>query len=83
MRSSGRSVARSIWKLGWPSAFLPDQKIFDMVLPGIRVRCKPDDRTAAEVRRILSEVLEISIAEIIEPVQNMEWFEVQIGRKPL
>ncbi len=69
--------------LNWPSAFLPDQKTFSPVFPGIRVRSRPDDHTAAEVRRILGEVLGLPIGMVIEGAQNMDWFEIEIGRKPL
>ncbi len=68
--------------LGWPSAFLPEQKSFEGILPGVRIISKPDDRTAVEVRRILSEVLEISIGEVIERTKNIDWFEIEIGRMP-
>ncbi len=69
--------------LGWPSQFLPDQKVFDPILPGVRIRSKPEDKTATEVCRILSEVLGVSIGHDAKVTQNIDWFEIEIGRKPL
>jgi hypothetical protein len=69
--------------LGWPVPVIPGDKFYEPVMPGIRIRSRPDDKTAVEVRRILSEVLGFSIGEVIERTQNMDWFEIEIGRMPL
>jgi hypothetical protein len=68
--------------LGWPAAFVPEQKNFDPILPGLRIRSNLDDKTAIEVRRILSDVLRLPIGEVIERVRKMDWFEIEIGRNP-
>jgi hypothetical protein len=70
-------------QLGWHVPVIPSDKFYEPVLAGIRVRSKPDDKTAAAVRRILSEVLGIPVGEKIEAAQNMDWFEIEIGRMPL
>jgi hypothetical protein len=50
--------------------------------PGIRVRFKPDDTAAVEVRDILSDIFGFKVGKLIERAENMDWFEIQIGRKP-
>ena len=67
--------------LGWPVPVVPSDKFYEPVLPGIRVRSKRGDKTATSVRLTLEKVLKLPIGEIIENSQNMDWFEIEIGRK--